>query len=196
MGIRFPIGELGDHGRHLTSLFSAETIWRPICTLSGMILVISPLVKTTELAHALQEETHEPVEICAAMGTAIPLVQAKEYSAVVLDEVLLDAEPEEGEGVLKHLRAGVPVYLNLAVSSARRVCREVRAALRRREQDIRAARKIAEQAVQHQLKENATALLLTCQTALEEGMPEAAVIKIQEIEVLARKLGQELGTPA
>ena len=161
-----------------------------------MILVISSLTKAEDALRALQESTNQPVEICGSIEHAISLLQSRQFSAVVLDQVLLDSEPDEGEAVFKNLGIAVPVFVNFAVTSAQRLSREVRVALSRRERDLTAARQSAQQALRHELNDSVTVLLLSCQTARAEDLSDAASTKLQEIEAVARKLGRQItGSP-
>lgn len=159
-----------------------------------MILVISSLTKAQDGGRSLQDVTSETVTVCATQAEAIEKLEAQEFSAVVFDQLLLDTEPDDGEMVLKHLGTAVPVYLNFAVSSAARVARELRSALRRREREMLAARRDAEQALRHELKETATALLLSCEMALQvPDLPPPAEAKMQTVEALAREMSGKLG---
>jgi hypothetical protein len=97
-----------------------------------MILLITCVAKAQECAQALQEATNEPIVVCSALQEAVRQLQEKEFSAAVFDLLLLDAQPGEGETVLKHLGSAVPVYLNFAITGTARVIRELRSALQRR----------------------------------------------------------------
>src|SRR5580704_18814982 len=97
-----------------------------------MILLITCVAKAQECAQALQTATDQPVIVCAGLQDAVLQLKEKEFSAVVLDLLLLDAQPDEGETVLKHLGSAVPVYLNFAITGITRAAREVRWALQRR----------------------------------------------------------------
>ena len=159
-----------------------------------MILLITCVAKAQECAHDLQEATHEPVTVCAALQEAVLQLKEKEFSAVVFDLLLLDAQPDEGETVLKHLGSAVPVYLNFAITGTPRVARELRWALQRRKREMLTAKNDAEQALRHDLKDTVTALLLSCQMALQvPALPAQAEIKMQAVEALIMEVGAKLG---
>src|SRR5208337_1012074 len=80
-------------------------------TATGMILLISSLDKTEDLAQALQETTSQGVQVCTGFTLAIAHLQAREFSAVVLDQLLLDADPGGSETACKHFGSAVPVYV-------------------------------------------------------------------------------------
>jgi len=121
-------------------------------------------------------------------------LKEREFSAVVFDLLLLDAQPDEGETVLKHLGSAVPVYLNFAITGTARAAREVRWALQRRKREVLAARNEAEQALRHELRDTLTALLLSCEMALQvPALPALAETKMQAVEALAREVSAKLG---
>ena len=62
-----------------------------------MILLISSLAKAQDLALALQEATSEPVQVCGGFAEMVARLQAQEFSAVILDQLVLDADPDGGE---------------------------------------------------------------------------------------------------
>ena len=159
-----------------------------------MILVTTSLSAAQKCASALEEATAEPTVVAATLSDALVKLQAQEFSAVVFDQLLLDAEPDEAEVVLKHLGGAVPVYLNFAVSSQDRVTRELRAALSRRNREVLVAKREAEQALRHELNEKLTALTLSCEMALQvPGLPELAETKMQAVDALAKEMREKLG---
>jgi len=160
-----------------------------------MILLISCVAKAQDCGQALQEATHEPVIVCASLQEAITQLKEKEFSAVVFDLLLLDAQPDESETVLKHLGSAVPVYLNFAITGTTRAAREVRWALQRRKREVLAAKSEAQQGLRHELNDTLTALLLSCQMALQvPELPAQAETKMQAVEALAREVSVKLGT--
>jgi len=162
-----------------------------------MILLITPLAKVQDCALAIEEATSEAVRVCSTPHLAIAELQAQTFTAVVFDQLLLDAEHDEGETVLKHLGSAVPVYLNFAVSGTARVIRELKSALQRRGRDVLAARRDAEQSLRHELRDAATAALLSCQMALQvPNLPPLAEDKMQVAVALVREMSMKLGGAA
>ena len=139
-----------------------------------MILLISSLTKAEDCAKALQDVTAEPVEVAATLHQAVSRLQAHEFSAVVLDQLLLDAEPDDAETIFKHMGTAVPVYSNFAISGIERVSRELRSALHRRKRELLIARQEAEQDLRSDLSGTITALLLSCEMAL--GVPNLPLL--------------------
>jgi hypothetical protein len=159
-----------------------------------MILLITSLAKAQDCAAALQEVIGEPVQLAASLHEAIAQLQAQEFSAVVLDQLLLDAEPDGVETIFKHMGTAVPVYSNFAISGIERVSRELRSAIHRRKRELLIARQEAEQALRSELKGTITALLLSCEMALSvPNLPLLAESKIRAVDALAREMRAKLG---
>jgi len=162
-----------------------------------MILLITSLAKAQDCAQALQDATTEPVQVAQALREATAQLQAQQYSVVIIDQLLLDAEPEEGETVLKHLGNAVPIYLNFALSGIDRVIRELRSALQRRKRDVALARQEAEQALRSELNDKVTALLVSCEMALRaENLPQNAETRMNAVYALAQQVREKLGMGA
>jgi hypothetical protein len=101
----------------------------------------------------------------------------------------------EGETVLKVMGSAVPVYVNLAITGTTRMVRELRSALQRRKRELLAVRNDAEQTLRHELKDALTALLLSCEMALQvPELPPQAETKMQMVDALAREVSAKLGT--
>lgn len=158
-----------------------------------MILLITPSAKAQECIPALQEVTSEPTHAANSFRQAATLLRAQEYSAVVFDQALLDAEPDESAVMLQHLGTAIPVYVNFAICGTERVVRELRSALQRRKREVAAARLAAEETFRNDLKGNITAMLLSCEMALKTPeMPQAAETKLRAVYEQALELRTKL----
>jgi hypothetical protein len=162
-----------------------------------MILLISALAKAHAWARALQDASNEGVTVCASSAEAVVTLQAQEFSAVIFDQQLLDADPDEGRTMLKHIGAAAPVYVNFAISAMGRVVRDLRSALHRRKRELAAAKREAEQTLRNELNSTVTALLLSCQMARQgPDLPASAETRMQDVEALARQVSARLGALA
>jgi hypothetical protein len=159
-----------------------------------MILLITSLAKAQDCAKALQEVTAEPVQVAGTLAEAVLQLQAHEFSTVVLDQLLLDAEPDDVETIVKHMGSAVPVYSNFAISGFEHVSRELRSALHRRKRELLVARQEAQQALRRELKDTVTALLLSCEMALDvPNLPLFAETKMRAVDALAKEMRTKLG---
>jgi hypothetical protein len=111
------------------------------------------------------------------------------YAVAVIDQFLLESEPQESEQVLEHLETTFPVYINFAVTGMERLVREVRSALHRRKREEAAARRAVEEQMRSEMRETLTAMLLSCELAMSvPDIPLPAAEKIRTIDHLAREL--------
>ena len=151
-----------------------------------MILLITPSARGQDCAQALH--------LATSLRQAVGCLRAQDFSAVVIDQSALDLEPDEGETLLQHIGTAVPVHVSFAVNSMERVVRELRAALQRREKESLIWRKLAEQGLRNELKGTATAILVSCEMALNAPeLPVAAQARIQNVHQLARQICGKLG---
>lgn len=162
-----------------------------------MILLITPSAKAQACAEAVKLATNEDVEIASTLRQATTQLRAREYDAVVIDQFLVDAEPDESDLLVQHVEGGIPVYINFAISGPERVIREIRAALNRRKKEVHVARQGAELALRSELRGNVTALLLSCEMALNvPNLPSAVEAKIRSIYDLAKEIRLKVGLQA
>ncbi len=158
-----------------------------------MILVITPFAKAQECTTAIHEATREEVQVASSLPQALAQLRAREYSAVLLDQILLETEPDESEMVLEHIGMAIPLHVNFAISGTERVVRELRAALHRRRKEVELARKGAKQALRNELKGTVTALLLSCEMALEvPNLQSPAEAKMRAVYELAQEVRSKL----
>ena len=116
-------------------------------------------------------------------------LREQSYSAVVIDQFLLETEPEDGELIVEHLGTAFPVYINFAVTGMERLVREVRAALHRRKREESAARRAVQEQMRSEMSETVTAMLLSCELAISvPNVPAPAAEKIRAIDGFARDL--------
>ena len=159
-----------------------------------MILLITPSARGPECAATLTESTGRETIWAGNLGQAIARLREQSYSAVVIDQFLLENEPAESDQVLEHLGTALPVYLNFAVSGMERLVREVRTALHRRKREETQARLCVEQQFRSEMCESLTAMLLSCELAIAvPNVPGPAAEKILAVDNLAREMRLRLG---
>ncbi len=145
----------------------------------------------------MQKATGEQVQLATTTHAALSALRSGEYSAVVVDQNIIDSDPATMHSVLQHSGTAVSVQVNLAISSMERVTKEVKAALRRREIERLAAMKAAAASLRSELKGAVTGILLSSELALSvPALPPAAEIKIRFVRELAQTIRQQLETAA
>jgi hypothetical protein len=158
-----------------------------------MILLITPSAKVQECTKVLEEATSEAMQVAPTLRQAASRLRSEEYSVVILDQFLVEAEPEESDLVLQHVGSAVPMYANFAISGIDRVARELRAALNRHKREISVARQSAQQTLRNELKGTLTALMLSCELALQAPDQATAENKIHQAYESALEMRAKLG---
>jgi len=158
-----------------------------------MILLVTSSRLGAESAACLEGALRETVTVVESVRRATTLLREGEYTAVVLDEPLAESEPENLGSLLQRAGAAVPVYVNLAVSSAARVAREVRFALRRYQEARLVAVRAAESLLRSEIRDAITGILLGTELALQTPeLPCAAEEKLCTVCVLASQIRNRL----
>ena len=159
-----------------------------------MILLITPSARGQECATTLKDATGRETHWAETWQQAMVRLREQSYTAVVIDQFLIESEPGESDQVLEHLGTAFPVHISFAVSSMERLLREVRSALHRRQREETQARRMVEEQIRGEMFESLTAMLLSCNLAMSvPGVPDPAVEKIRVIDNLARDLRHRLG---
>jgi hypothetical protein len=158
-----------------------------------MILLTTPSARGQQCADSLQAATGEETHWAANLQEAAFRLREQTYTAAVIDQFLLETEPDESGQVIEHLGTAFPVYINFGVTGMERLVREVRSALHRRRREESAARRAVVEQMRSGMCETLTALLLSCELAMSvPGVPDPAAEKIRAINSLARELRTRL----
>jgi hypothetical protein len=154
-----------------------------------MILLITPSASGAQCAESLYAATTQEVHWAPTLQQAATRLREQTYSAAVIDQFLLETEPEESDQMIEHLGTAFPVYVNFGITNIERLLRDVRSALHRRKREELAARRAIAAQMQSEMRETLTAMLLSCELAMcVPDLPESASEKIRAIDILARQL--------
>ena len=157
-----------------------------------MLLVTSNAV-AENCASTIVRQLGLAVEVAQNRRAALTALRRREYSVIVLDEGLVEADPAGAEILWQHAGLAIPVQVNLAISGSNRVLREVRAALQRREREMSLAMRAATQLMEGEMNTTLTGLLLQTQLALAEpALPASVAAKLQQVVELAGALRDRL----
>lgn len=158
-----------------------------------MIMLISSTRAWQKCADLLQHGTGEQVQLVTDMLHAVRCLRDREYTALVLDQVLVDENPSALSGLLQHAGTAIPVYLNFAISSPERMLAEVRAAFQRRQAERIAVMKVVTSELRDELRGAVTGILLSSELALGvPALPRAAQAKLTEVVDLAERMRRTL----
>jgi hypothetical protein len=154
-----------------------------------MILLVTTSASGSQCAESLYAATGQETQWANTLQAGATRLREQSYSAVVIDQFLLETEPEESDQMIEHIGAAFPVYVNFALTGMERLVREVRSALHRRKREENAARRAVAEQLHCEMSEALTAMLLSCELAMSvPDVPATAAEKIRIIDDLARKL--------
>lgn len=154
-----------------------------------MILLITPQSRGPELASLVQAHLSQETQWAPTVQEAATHLRERPYSAAIIDQFLLETDPDESDQMIEHLGTAYPVYINFAVTGLDRLVREVRSALYRRNREELAARRAVAEQMQSEMRETLTVMLLSCELAMSvPDVPLLAAEKIRTIDTLAREL--------
>lgn len=158
-----------------------------------MILFITPSERGIECATAIENAVGQPTRAVKTFQEGAICLRTQAFSAVVVDECLLDADPDQASVTLKLIQTAIPIYVNGAISGMQRIVEKVQTGLQRRTRDEAAARESAMATLRSELREPLTGILLNCELLLDAVNVSAGVKdKIRSVHELARQLGSKL----
>lgn len=158
-----------------------------------MILLIWSSDRARDCGKAIEHAFQRPVRVVSDLQQACEHLQNEEYSAVLIDQWITEAEPGQADFLFHHLGTAAPVFVNFGISGVERIVRELRAALNRRGRETMLARHNARIAMRNELKDDVTALLLVCGIALSEpGLTESTLARLKTIDEVAHRLKEKL----
>jgi CheY-like chemotaxis protein len=164
--------------------------------MTQIVLLVTATSGAENCAAAIGRQLGLTVEVAENRRTALAALRRREYSVMVLDESMVEADPAGAEVLWQQAGLAVPIQVNLGISGCNRVLREVRAALQRREKELSLAMRAAVQAMEGEMNTTITGLLLQTQLALDEPMlPPGTVVKLRQVVELASVLRDQLRTP-
>lgn len=159
-----------------------------------MVLLVSSAERNKECGEAIRRLTGEQVRCARNLGEATNALRREGFSVVAVDQHLWDMDPRLADVAIQSCGTAALVLTTLAVSGTERLAREVSAALRRREGELRRAREDAEATLRTELNEAVTGILLSSELALgTPGLPVATAAKIRSVYELAMGIRERLG---
>src|SRR6516165_4086497 len=157
------------------------------------ILIVSGFEGVRNCAEVVSKQLAMKVEVAEGRRSALAVLRLKEFAAVVVDESLAECDSEAADTIWERSGLAMPLQINFARSGAARIIREIRAALHRRERERVLAHRAAKAAVEIELRDTLTGLLLQSELALSEnGVPLAVTEKLRLVTRLAGTLRRKL----
>ncbi len=157
------------------------------------VLLVSASRQAEECAGAIEKAARQRVSVVATVGQAVGELNSTECSVVILDESCCELTHSVADALIPKLGLAVPLFLNLAICDAERLLTEVRAALRRREQQKLVAMQAAQVMLRNEFTAAVTGILLSSELAMQvPSLPPAAAEKLRSVHDLAMEMRSRL----
>ncbi|MGA7349854.1 MAG: hypothetical protein WBX06_01760 [Acidobacteriaceae bacterium] len=157
------------------------------------VLIVTAMEEIETTAASVAAQLKLTVEIAASRAAAVRLLARRGYSIVVLDQTLAETDAEGADLIWKNAGVAIPLQMNFALAGSARLEREIRAALARREREHALAVTAARAAVDAELKNAITGILLESQLALgEENLPPRVENRLKTMALMAGRLRDHL----
>ena len=152
-------------------------------------LIITGTSGAEGCAASLGKQLGLQVDVAADRREGMAALRRRESVAGGVDEPIAEASREAADLLWKQAGLAIPLQINFAISGTHRVIREVRAALQRRETEQHLAMRAAAAALENEMRDAVTGLLLHAQLALAEPLISASLTaKLQTVSSLAGDL--------
>jgi signal transduction histidine kinase len=160
------------------------------------VLVISALSGAENCAAAIMQQMGLDVEVVPGRREGVEALRTGVYAAVIVDDGLAEGDPRGAEVLWKMAGMAIPMQVNFALTGSARLVRDLRAALARREQEQGAAQRAALRAVESELRNTISGLLLHTQLALRDSPPTPQLEqRLRLMAELAANLKPRLDVP-
>jgi hypothetical protein len=159
-----------------------------------MILLITASEQGPEVARAIQASIGEKTELALDLRMALNQLRKCEFTAVIIDESLMELGDGKVDLLLKRVEPAMPVFINLAINRSERAVRDVLTALRRVGQERSAALNVAQAELRGQLRSELTAILLNSEQLLAARLPGPLEGKVKSVLEVAQRMRSRLGT--
>jgi signal transduction histidine kinase len=151
------------------------------------VLLISALSGAKNCAAAIMQQMGLDVEVVPGRREAMDALRAGSFAAVIVEDALAEGDPRGAEVLWKMAGLAIPMQVNFALTGSARLIRDLRAALARRD---------ALRAVESELRNTISGLLLHTQLALRESPPSPQLEqRLRLMAELAENLKQRLDVP-
>jgi hypothetical protein len=155
----------------------------------GAALIVTAVDGIESQAAEIAERLRITVEIASTRAAALRLLGRRSYTVIVIDQILMDSDPEGFEPVWNHAGFAIPLQINFALAGRTRLEREMRGAMGRRDREQQLALAAAAAALDDDLKNAITGFLLESRLALrEEEVPTAVRNRLEKIAAMADHL--------
>jgi hypothetical protein len=161
--------------------------------LSRDVLIIASLEGAENCARAIEAQVGSRVEMANSRRAGLLALRRAPFGVVVVEESLAEGDSEWADVLWLNLGMAMPLQVNLAISGAARLARDVKSALARRDGEQVIARRAATTEIENDLRSSLTGLLLQSELALNEpAVPAALQPKLRHLVELAGAIRERL----
>jgi hypothetical protein len=141
------------------------------------------------LGAMLADQIGSRVEIATNRRMGLLCVRRGEFGVVVVEESLVEADPEWADQLWASTGLAIPLLANFSIQGGARLAREVTSALKRLSAEQVVARRAVASEMENELKSSLTGLLLQSELAMREPAGSPALMpKLKKLVELASGL--------
>ena len=157
------------------------------------VLIISTMDGAENCARVIEQQIGTHVEVAPNRKAGLAALRRSAFAVVVVEQNLAEADPEWADQIWAHAGLAMPLQVNFTISGSARLSREVKAALIRRTNEEKIARRAVAAEMENDLKSCVTGLLLESELALREpAVPASLEPKLRHLVALAGALRERL----
>lgn len=156
------------------------------------VLLVTAMVGAEELGKLLSQSLQLPIQIAKTSRAAAAVLRREEFIIVLVDSAM--PESQEKEQLWQRVGLAIPLELPLGSIGANSLSRQLRSTLARWEHETQMARRAAAYAIEDEMRQHVTGLLLQSDLVLmqPEGMPPAILQQVTVLRSLAHGLRTRL----
>jgi hypothetical protein len=161
------------------------------------ILIVTGIEGARNCADVVAKHLEMEVEVAGGRKAALAALRQKEFAAVVVDDTIAECDPAAADAIWERAGLAIPLQVNFALSGTKRLIREIRSALARRDREQTLARKAAAAAIETELKSTVAGLLLQSELALSGTDADSPITeRLRIVADLAGSLRRQLAAQA
>jgi hypothetical protein len=158
-----------------------------------VILMVLQSAQAQECKRELMRRTQEPVTACPTVRDAVHALRQDGYSAVVVDQNLLELNSPLADSLLRYSGTATIVFVSSGIWGVDRVSKEVELALERAKRERHNAQETARRELKEQLSGAVAGILLSSELALKaNSVPLQIEEKLRSIRELALQMTHSL----
>src|SRR6185369_2090021 len=157
-----------------------------------MILLISTYHNAPECAALIENAARDSVQTATNIRQALALLRGEEFSAVVIDENLIESNPGSFDSLSQRMSAAMPVVIDMACLKPQRIAKLVNSAVARRRVEYKMAREQAVAELKSELNSDLTGLMISSKMAMESHEVAKTNAQLCTVLEIAQRMQERL----